>query len=307
MADIVMIGVPFDSNGRPGGTGGFPAAMRREGLVQLLRAEGMEARDDGDVPFATPVPERDSRSGIIAVDAVVEIAVALRQRVGQVLAAAGFPLVVAGECSALFGCLAAVRDAAGRARLLFVDGHEDAWTPWGSVNGDVADMELGLALGRETDGLPLELGGLLPLLEPQDVVVLGARDGEEMAEAGMTSILGDVLHFTDEQLAADAAGATSRALGALSGSGAGRWLHVDLDVLATAALPAVDARQPGGIAWGQLEAIVIGALASGLVLGMDVTIFNPDLDPTGEHARRVAACLARSLGTSRVACARACD
>jgi prepilin-type processing-associated H-X9-DG protein len=37
----------------------------------------------------------------------------------------------------------------GRIGMLFVDGHEDVYTPHESTFGEAADMELGLALIRE--------------------------------------------------------------------------------------------------------------------------------------------------------------
>jgi len=57
------------------------------------------------------------------------------------------------------------------------------------------------------------------------------------------------------------------------------WLHVDLDVLSTDALPAVDYPQPGGLRWSELEALTAAALRAPGCLGMTLCIYNPDLDP----------------------------
>jgi hypothetical protein len=38
------------------------------------------------------------------------------------------------------------------------------------------------------------------------------------------------------------------------------WLHIDLDVLATDELAAVDYRQPGGLTWQELRQIAVAAL-----------------------------------------------
>ncbi|MGI0037926.1 MAG: arginase family protein, partial [Nitrososphaera sp.] len=65
------------------------------------------------------------------------------------------------------------------------------------------------------------------------------------------------------------------------------WLHIDLDVLSTSSLPAVDYQQPGGLTWGQLEKITKTILTSENVVGMNLTIYNPDLDPDKRHASRI--------------------
>ncbi len=62
------------------------------------------------------------------------------------------------------------------------------------------------------------------------------------------------------------------------------WLHVDLDVLSSEALPAVDYRQDGGLSWSDLTALTRSAISAGGCLGATVTIFNPDLDPDGRYA-----------------------
>jgi len=74
------------------------------------------------------------------------------------------------------------------------------------------------------------------------------------------------------------------------------WYHLDLDVLSTASLGAVDYRQPGGFDWATLVALSRGALAGGAVAGWDVTIYNPDLDPSGADARRIVQYLVDVLG-----------
>ncbi|HWM35504.1 MAG TPA: arginase family protein, partial [Streptomyces sp.] len=66
------------------------------------------------------------------------------------------------------------------------------------------------------------------------------------------------------------------------------WLHIDLDVLSTEALPAVDYPQPGGLNWSQLELLTTTALRAPGCLGITLCIYNPDLDPGLQHARRIA-------------------
>jgi arginase family enzyme len=65
------------------------------------------------------------------------------------------------------------------------------------------------------------------------------------------------------------------------------WPHVDLDVLATEELSAVDYPQPGGLTWQQLGEITMAALTVPGCAGWTVAIYNPDLDPDGRQAARI--------------------
>jgi len=285
---LAVIGVPFNSSGMPGGEAGGPRVLREEGLVAAL-TERHDVVDAGDVDVPTATPDRDPLSGIIAPDALAGMVGATAMAVATVLAEDRLPIVIGGDCPLLLGCLeAARRHAGGEVRLLFVDGHEDAYPPHASLSGESADMELGMALGfTRVTGLPA-LSDRLPLVATDDVIVLGARDLAEIGQEGAASIRGRVTVLDDvefrergiEQVVAEWVDATDQA-------GRRFWLHLDLDVLTSEALAAVSYLQPGGLDWDELDAIGRRAVASPSLLGIDVTIYNPDLDPTREGAMMI--------------------
>ena len=70
-------------------------------------------------------------------------------------------------------------------------------------------------------------------------------------------------------------------------AGSAWWLHVDLDGLSTADLPAVDYPQDGGLSWFDLADFTGAALSIGGGVGATITIYNPDLDPERRHARMI--------------------
>jgi arginase len=295
-AGVHLLGVPFNSKGRADGVALGPAALRDAGLVQALTAAGVDLTDRGDVELGPATTERDPNSGLIAPAAVIEMTRAVRAEVLAIREAGAFPLVIGGDCPILFGCLS-VHDSASPPGLFFADGHEDAWPPTLSTTGEAADMELGLALGLTVEGLPDELASELPRLDRDRVVVIGPRDAHELAEAGVTSI-SDVVQVVRQDAVA-AVGADRVAADAarrLAARGAW-WFHVDLDVLSTESLGAVDYRQPGGFDWETLEALTRRALSGPRLIGWDVTIYNPDLDPNRTDARRIVRYLSQALGT----------
>ena len=287
---VHLIGVPFDSAGTTAGVALAPSALRHAGVVDALRAEGLEVDDRGDVRFGSTRPDRDPESGIISPDTLTAMIGAVRDVVGASLTEHGLPLVLGGDCAVLLGCLAAL--GSEPIGLLFVDGHEDAWPPHASTTGEAADMELGFLLGRTTNSLPAELRAAIPRLDASRVVAIGARDEAELADAGIPSI-DDVVDTvrTDGMTPPELGAAVEERIQRLDRLGRW-WLHVDLDVLSTASLAAVGYRQRGGLDWSMLTAITIRALASPRLVGWTVTIYDPGLDPDGTGAVAIVRYLA---------------
>ena len=87
------------------------------------------------------------------------------------------------------------------------------------------------------------------------------------------------------ELARDPEGHARRAVERLRDAD-GFWLHLDLDVLSKAELPAVDYAADDGVTWDELLALLRPVLADPALLGADVTILNPTMDPDGRYAAR---------------------
>jgi arginase len=282
--------------------------LRAAGLVTALQAAG-EVRDLGDVPVTTPTAERDPASGIIAPPHLISMVQGVHALVQQALCDDRLALVVGGDCPVLLGCLAAAKERHGRGGLLFVDGHEDAWPPALSPTGEAADMELGLALGVMTVPTLPTLAATLPLVQASDVVVLGPRDAAELRVSAVPTLADRVAFFSDAALrAGDLTALTRAAIQQVQARAGPWWLHVDLDVLSTAALPAIDYPQPDGLSWDHLAAVTMAALSTARPVGWNVTIYNPDRDPDGSAAARIVAYIgdiARILGSGDAAGERA--
>jgi arginase len=292
---IGLIGVPFNSAGISGGEARSPAVLRAAGLLQALQRVA-DVHDYGDIALRQTSPRRDPVSGIIAPVNLTEMIGAVRSQVTRAISRGDVPLVIGDECPLLLGCLAAARDAYGRVGLLFVDGHEDAWTPHQSTTGEAADMELGLALGlTPVPGID-ELAMLLPLVRPEDAVVLGPRDHGELAAANIPSLASVVTYLDDKNLLATDLAATAKALTKQIHVAADRWwFHLDLDVLATESFSAIRYPQPGGLSWPELETVTLAALRTPGLAGWNITIYNPDLDRDGGGAARIVSFLVRML------------
>jgi arginase len=286
---IGLLGVPSNSAGMTDGVARASAVLREYGLLEALR-EVTQVHDYGDVALPDPSPERDDATLLIDPGGLVTLVVRVRDAVASILNDGRFPLVIGGDCPLLLGCLAAAGKH-GRIGLLFVDGHEDAYLPAQSSTGEAADMELALALGMVDVSWSAELATVLPLVGPADVRVLGARDAGLLDAEGVPSLVDRLSVIDGAHLAADPVGETAAACASLPEPW---WFHLDLDVLSTEALPAVDYPQDGGLGWEELGIVAEKALQAGPV-GWDVTIYNPDMDPQRTHARRIVGSLGSAV------------
>ena len=294
---LALAGIPSNSAGTNDGVARAPAALRAAGLVAALQAIDPTLLDLGDIPLPPRSPVRGPGSGLID-PAGLEAAIgAAAAATAAALADDRFAVLVGGDCPILLGALeaASAASSSGACGCLFVDGHEDAYPPEASLTGEAADMELGLALGLGIERLPDPLRARPPLLRPDQVVLLGPRDADELASHGVRSLRGTVELHEDAAVRADPAAIAAGAALRLSARTGTWWLHLDLDVLSTEALPAVDYRQPGGLAWSDLDALVRAALAVAGCAGLTLTIYTPDLDPDAAGARAIVAFLGRVL------------
>ncbi len=242
------------------------------GLFARIRAERF-ARVEAP-PYAESI---DPDTGIRNAQAVAAYSLELARSVGDALDAGAFPLVLGGDCSILLGSLLALRRR-GRYGLFFVDGHADFATPATSASRGAAGMDLSLATGRGPR-LLANLAGLSPLVRDEDVAILGYRDGEPLPPS--------IAALDVVRLRLAGIGPTARRqVAALRRRGArGFWIHVDADVLDPTVLPAVDTPEPGGLRFDELASLLRALLRPDLAVGMQLCIYDPDLDPDRSGAR----------------------
>ena len=294
---IAVVDAPSNLGLRPPDEGKVPGAYR---LASSLRSKGIVSRlgalDGGGVKAQPYTPDLDPETTMLNGRAVREFAVDLAAKVGAVLEDGHFPLVLGGDCSILLGSMLALRSR-GRFGLVFLDGHLDFRHPGNSeVVGAAAGADLALVTGRGPEQLT-NIDGLGPLVRDADVVALGEReDYPEWRDIHGTEI---TVWDLQEVRALGAAEAGSRAVEKMEAGGVeGFWIHLDADVLDEDVMPAVDSRQPDGLSYAELVELLRAALSADLAVGMQVAIFDPELDPTGQIAEGFASAIVRGFVVS---------
>lgn len=266
---------------------GLDAALRPERIVALPRP----AYDFGEQPGTRLRNGQTLRRFNEELAGVVE----------GVLRDGLFPIVVGGDCGVLLGALAGARRL-GELAMVHIDGHSD-WRHPGNYDpattlSAVAGMDLALATGRgeaimtEWDGRPA------PLVLEARVVQIGERESRDpswpwrdVLATDITQL--DIFWIREHGLPA----ALERAFATLDRTpDLPFWLHLDVDVLDQKLMPAVDSPGSPGLDFAEVSRLLGEFLASPRCLGLDVTIFDPDLDPDAAYAAALVEMLRDGIG-----------
>ncbi len=160
-------------------------------------------------------------------------------------------------------------------------------------------MELSFVSGRGPDVLS-NIEGLKPLVLDKDIVVFGYRDAEQSKSYGSNDIRNTnmrVLDLSDVRNLGIKKAASLAVSNFLTRENlSGFWIHLDADVLDDRIMPAVDYRLGnGGLEFSELSYLLKILISSQKAIGMTITIYNPNLDPSGSIAKNFVSCIVAGL------------
>jgi len=283
---IAVIGAPVCDGERELGVEKAPGVIREAGLLTGFRRGSF--RDLGDI--ATEAPKRDIVSGRVRnTSHVVDGCRKVKQMVANAARERDFPLVLGGDCSLFPGSLAGIIDVYDRVGVLYVDGHVDFRTPETTISGYYSGMCLAAAVGRGEKEL-VGIGKTIPLVREEDVSAVGVKSTNFEASELEEFKTSHVRLFTSETLKRN--GVSAGLQEATKPLPKPLYLHFDLDVIDTAEMPALAGIHAGAqLGSGGLSYREVASLCEHLatlpLVGMDITLYNPNLDPDGTYARRI--------------------
>ncbi|MFE2328005.1 arginase family protein [Streptomyces sp. NPDC059385] len=284
MRHSVIVDAPSNLGLRPPAPGTVPGCYKLAGALRengILRRLG--AREGGVV-----VPPRYDRGdwqegdGVFNAAALATYTVRLADRIEHHVSAGEFTVVLGGDCSIQLGAALALRRL-GRYGLASVDASPDFRNPENSDRiGAAGGEELALATGRGQSDLT-DLEGLRPYLRDEDVRALGTRDvyGDDPEIAQLRQLKIPVVTVSELRAGGPGEIGSATAAGLETPALDGFWVHLDADVLDPTVMPAVDSPDPDGLLPDELAALLRPLVRSPRCVGLNVTIYDPDLDPEG--------------------------
>lgn len=281
MRNIVVLDAPSNLGLRPPAPGTVPGCYKLAGALREQRI----VRRLGALEGGVVVPPRYDRGewqegdGVFNAASIASYTRRLADRIENHVRAGDLPVVLGGDCSIQLGASLALRRI-GRFGLAAVDGSADFRHPGNSERiGAAGGEELALATGRGQEDLT-NLEGLKPYLRDEDVRLFGIRDydteRDELAALKIPVVSVGELREGGAEAVARAALQTLE-LPPLSGF----WVHLDADCLDPSVMPAVDSPDPDGLFPDELLALLRPLVRSPRCAGLNVTIYDPDLDPEG--------------------------
>jgi arginase len=282
MTNVRLLGIPMDSAGGAIGTTFMPRVLREAGVI-----EAIGARDLGDLDVLIDPPVRDAETGIVGSDSVLAVTRTIRHAVAAHADPDATLVLLGGCCTLAVGAIAGLRDKVGDVGVVYLDGHLDLYDGVNSPTGEAADMPLAVALGLGPKAWGDAAGA--PLIEPDDVSLIGFRDLDEARAygsvtpddlPGLTAL--DTAHI--RRVGPAAAAAEARA--GVEDGDRRFFVFVDLDILDESVFPN-DAPVPDGLDWPELHDLLRPLVRDPACLGIAVACYNPERDAGRQSARHI--------------------
>ncbi len=290
---LLVLDAPSNLGLNPPGSGWVPGcyklpwALRDRELVHRIRGT-----DAGCVVPPRYDPTWSPGSGDRNAEAIASYSRLLADRVNRAVGGGGQLLVLGGDCSILIGTMLALRRR-GRFGLAFLDAHSDYRHLGNSYRiGAAAGEDLAIVTGKG-DARLVNLEGLLPYVREEDVHLVGLRpDDEHLAELRSSRVR---ITTSEEIETRGPQRVVTDALETITRHTEGFWVHFDADVVDSGEVWAVDSPGGPGPSLTTLGGILRGLFSSPRCIGMELTVFDPDLDPVGNQADRLTDAIARAL------------
>ncbi len=280
------------------GTDMGPSAIYVAGLIARLEQLGhdvdtvesvghfsMESRDVGD-PKAR------------FLDAVESVCSELKKDIFEQFSNGYFPLILGGDHSQAIGSIAgAAQYMKSRGKslgVLWFDAHADMNTPATTPSGNIHGMSLAVLLGRGHPQL-VKVAGEEPALEPENVVVFGARDVDP-GEAELIQELGVRVYTMSELDYRGASTCLDEAIERVTIGTGGVHLSFDLDGVDPDQAPGVGTPVPGGLTLRESHMFCERINASQKLVSMEMVEVNPTLDIENRTAKLAVWLVESTLG-----------
>ncbi|MBD2844960.1 arginase [Paenibacillus sp. IB182496] len=299
---VHIINVPFGLGAGTPGTEHGPEAIWRAGLearlaglgLQVTKAETVRLQEDGAEADRQDGPQDGAETRARNRAAVERLGALLAPRVRAAAAGGDFPLVLGGDHSIATGTLAGLTAHYPRLGVIWFDAHSDLNTEATTPSGNMHGMSLAAALGRTIHKLT-DIPGAGPLVRPERVVLVGARD----LDAGERELIRreGIACFSMHEIDKLGIARVMEEAVAIAGRDAdGVHLSFDIDSVDPREAPGAGTPVAGGVSYREAHFALELLAESGKVTSMEMVEVNPRLDPEGRTAALAAELIGSLLG-----------
>jgi arginase len=274
---IDLVTVPYRYDERGEGLGAGPDALLAAGLVDNLRAVGIEIAGPHEACL-DPAEREEGRTapniGRLGADTARLVAAARRNGEGA--------LILTGDDTAAIGVVSGLQQADGAGTpvgVVWVDAHGDFNTPETSFSGILAGMPVAILAGL-AGPLWREAAGLVAPIPTDRIVLAGTRELDEKESELLRSTDVRVVHTGDLRVEKRFAGIVEW----LAHRCALLYLHVDLDVLDPRFVPSASTPSAGGLTIDELIAVMETVLQTGKVAAVGLSSLNPGAGARGQRS-----------------------
>jgi arginase len=291
---VSIIGAPTDIGAGSRGASMGPEALRVAQLIPVLRNQGLEVLDRGNLsgptnPWLPPVDGYRHLPEVTAWNTAVHNAVHAELALGHL------PILLGGDHCLGLGSISAVarhcRESGKKLRVLWLDAHADFNTNVLTPSGNIHGMPVACLCGHGPREL-IEIGGHVPAINPKWIRQIGIRSVDEGEKRFVHEIGLEVfdMRYIDEM------GMRAAMELALALVDANTHLHVsfDVDFLDPDIAPGVGTTVRGGPTYREAQLCMEMIADTARLASLDVMELNPALDVRNRTAE-VAVDLIESL------------
>ncbi|QQE74719.1 arginase [Brevibacillus composti] len=291
--NISIVGVPLDLGADRRGVDMGPSAIRYAGVVARLEQMGLNIQDRGDISVTRPhrFTETENHKYL---DEVVEANTKLAEVVSEIMQEGRFPLVLGGDHSIALGTVAGVARHKKNLGVIWFDAHGDLNTGETSPSGNIHGMPLAASLGFGHERL-VNIGGFAPKLQPENVVIIGARDLDR-GERELIKRIGLKVFTMHEIDKLGMARVMEEAIAHVSRQTDGVHLSLDLDGLDPHDAPGVGTPVIGGISYREGHLALEMLAEADVLCSAEFVEVNPILDRENATARVAVALMSSAFG-----------
>lgn len=273
--ELSIIGVPSSAGAYAPGQEKAPDALREAGLVSLLREQGINVRDYGNVTGFRWQPDKISPNAMNSA-VVTRVAGEVAAYVEDFLSNGHIALVLGGDCTVELGTVAGALRVSKSVGLVYFDLDADLHTPESTIDGALDWMGVAHLLDLENvvDDLA-GMGSRRPMLSPEAIHLFAYKnikpwEQQVIDKLGIKGTHADVVSVGAEETAVSLLNTWATQFDLL-------LIHFDVDVIDFGQFPIAEhSRRQMGLTLEQAMSALGTLLTADNLAALTLSEINPD-------------------------------